>query len=876
MANKFVNTKLPWKNKDVERAIEERLEDLDAFTQAYRGARLEARKLRQRLTRQAAGEYPDSDDEDPSVDAALKQSVELVDDHLRLLREVPAKATELEAMQKAAKDKKAVMDKILSDGSPNAIDVAEVMKVKISDDKMMIMVEVVATRSSSLEFLRSLGGKHRRLLLSKEAEIAEYKRAQQASLNAPSQGLDEDEVIPSTYPDLQAAPTQQRKTQESAELQSASSRAGERAEDLARQVASLRGKLEDEQKASAAAQAFLRQQLRDSEDALKGKDLSLDQQKHLLFSYQGTVVQLGLEAAELKGRITELEEGVIDNGHLMAELQESRSEVETLKEKVDKMESDSNDKSRLEEELAEQQSQADTARKENERLLQELQGKEELLKACSEARDSAQKLADELKVELGQKRVELGHAQSEQKKMEGWYDEATKEMESIRNEYLYEAQICQANLEALGTEKTKVKDQGEEIRGLRDTIKSKDEELGGLLGSIKSKDNKIRGLESTIESRDEELRGLQGSIKSKDEKIQGLEDTIGSRDESLSRAKDDLEQLTHQISRKDQELQSQIKSVGELQADLANARRDKADVELDLGFVIRFSNLGIRSADVDVPGWTLLLRSLRVSGPVEITPDEGTPRQTWAVLPSWPGSPTSDETGSVSSELPGVRSSLDALLLELYGHGTSEGDFPCNPCLQAICSLSALVERQGVTKARSLGMVLEKLVARLRGLEATSWYEGMVMLSLRCLAAIVTSRLSGADVPGLSAVEDSLDGMMKQAGKCLGIIRQVSDGLYSSGGVEAVEAKHGLRLISNEGRRLVLLRDADHPYEVFLVVDPEQRTLRAVSWGRLIRDLGVSDAFELVHSAVIQAPAGQSDIEMALTSAEADWLQRYL
>lgn len=234
----------------------------------------------------------------------------------------------------------------------------------------------------------------------------------------------------------------------------------------------------------------------------------------------------------------------------------------------------------------------------------------------------------------------------------------------------------------------------------------------------------------------------------------------------------------------------------DLRANFEDFGRDKAEAELNLGFIIRLSNLSIHPAATSVPDWTPLLRSLRVSDPVVITPDEGMPRQTWAVLPSW--------NSSVSSEPPCMHTSIDSLLLELYGHGMVEGDIACNPCLQALCTLPSLVERQGVAKVSSLVLVLEKLEARLRVLEAPSAYEGMVMLGLRYLAELVRLRLPGVDVPGLSAITDSLDGMRKQADKCLDVIRNISDGLCSSGDIGTVEANQGLRPASREGRVLVL------------------------------------------------------------------------
>lgn len=104
-----------------------------------------------------------------------QESVDLVQDYKRLIGQVPAKAAELKAMQGEADDDKAVMDKILADGSPHAINTAEVMRTKIPEDKMMVMVQAVTTRHGSLNFLRNIGDEHQQLLLSKEEEITEYR-----------------------------------------------------------------------------------------------------------------------------------------------------------------------------------------------------------------------------------------------------------------------------------------------------------------------------------------------------------------------------------------------------------------------------------------------------------------------------------------------------------------------------------------------------------------------------------------------------------------------------------------------------------------------------------------------------------------------------
>lgn len=601
-----------------------------------------------------------------------------------------------------------------------------------------------------------------------------------------------------------------------------------------------------EQESSTDAEDSLRQRLVGVEGALKATEAALDLRERQLAYSEKTVARLDADAEKLRERIAKLEQGVIAKDDLMNELQESRSELEHLRELVVEMKPAANDKSRLEEELSVQREQLETLKTENEDLRQELQGKVEALGACNEAKDSAQRLADECNAELAKKKGELEHAQSVLKRTEDLYDLASKQERKYRHEYNSEAAVCQATLDELLAEQEKVKSKDQEIRSLQDSIKCKDEEI----------------------------RGLQVSMESKDTEVQGLKDTIGSKEESLRLVETDLEKLTDQMRDKNEQLQSRTNSVAQLEANLANVGREKTDVELDLGFIVRLTNLSIRTADVDLSRWAPLLRSLRVGHPVEITHDQGMSRQTWSILPSWPAPEASEGAGSVSSGLPCLHASLDGLLLELYGHGLAEGDFPCNPCLQALCTLSALVERQGVAKASCLVLVLEKLEARLRGLEATSGYEGMVMLGLRYLAALVRSRMPGGDVPGLSAVEDSLDGMMAQADKCVGVIRHVSEALCSSGDIETVADNQGLHLASREGRMLVLLADSEYRHGLFLLADPEERTVRAISRRRLDRKVTLSEACELVNSIVIKAPAGQPDIRLDPTAAEASWVQK--
>lgn len=702
-----------------------------------------------------------------------------------------------------------------------------------------------------------------------------------------------------TYPNLQskvmanrsAEPPKSPWTNEDVEDTSEErSKAEDKTKELERRVADLEKRLADEQETSTSALSSLHRQLAEKEDALRGKVAALEQRDFQLAGSETTVARLESEARMLNDKVAELEQGVMAKDRLMNALEEARSEVEKLKEQVETMLPDVSDKSRLEEELAAEREQLEIFKNENEGLENQLRGKGELLEACKKARDSAQRLADQLQAELAQKKVELEGAVSLRDNTAELLHSTTNSERKYRSDYHHQLKLCEATYNELVKEQAKVKAQDEKIRDLEDSIKSKDDEVQGLQGSlelrdeevsglhdsVKSKEDEIQSLQGSIESKDEDIRVLQGSVRSKEDEAQGLKATIESTEESLRLANAELGQLTNQIRARDEQLQSQDKSVGELRANLADVGRQQADAELDLKFFICLSNLSIRDMDVRLPEWRPLLRSLRVSDPVEVTPEEGMSRKIWAVLPSWPGRETSEWTGTGSSEPSCLQSSLDGLLVELYGHGMAEGDFPCNKCLQAICILSALVERQGISKVGSLVLVLEKLEARLRGLDGTSWYEGMVMLGLRYLASLVRSRVPGGDVPGLSAVEDGLDGMMRQADKCLAVIRHVSDGLCSSGDIETIEANQGLRLTSREGRVLVLLAGSECIGKLFLLADPEKRTVRAVSFHRLDSRIRLSAAGELVSSAVIKAAAGQSDVELDLTAAEADWIQEKL
>lgn len=251
------------------------------------------------------------------------------------------------------------------------------------------------------------------------------------------------------------------------------------------------------------------------------------------------------------------------------------------------------------------------------------------------------------------------------------------------------------------------------------------------------------------------------------------------------------------------------------------------------------------------------------------------PAQVWATLPSWNGSSTDEETGLGSSELPCVPSSPDSLLFELFGHAMAEDDIRCSQCLWTLATLSAQVGGCGVTKVSSFVFVLEKLVARIRSLEAISGYQGMILVGLRHLASLVRSRVP--DAPGLAAVEDSVDGTIMQASESLGVIRHVSHALCASGDIESTRSNWALRLNSSEGRSLMLLAEPRHPDELFLLADIDRRTVRAVSGERCEINVALNEARDdFIKSAVIKAPINQPDIELVLTDEENDWMLEHL
>lgn len=222
-----------------------------------------------------------------------------------------------------------------------------------------------------------------------------------------------------------------------------------------------------------------------------------------------------------------------------------------------------------------------------------------------------------------------------------------------------------------------------------------------------------------------------------------------------------------------------------------------------------------------------------------------------------------------SSELPCVPPSPDSLLFELFGHAMAEGDIRCSQCLRTLAVLSTQVGRHGVGKVSSFVIVLEKLVGRIRSLEAISGYQGMILLGMRYLASLVRSRVPNA--PGLTAIEDGLDVMMEQANESLGVIHHVSHAMCVSGDIETTEADWALRLNSTEGHRLMLLSEPRHPDELFLLADVDKKTIRAVSGERCEMNANF-EAGDLIKSAVIKTPPDQPDIELVLMDEEEDWM----
>lgn len=177
MANKFIQSKLPYSNKDAEDAIKEMVKGLAKLDKQYGAIKTDARSIGQKMTVTRAGSYPSSQSSDPAADGALKKSVDVLEDHERLAADIPAKAAELEKLREKAEKRRELMDEVLAEASSNDMDFAD----EFPADLMMVMVQAVTNRRGSLDFLRGLSGEHRRLLLTKEQVLFEPRKAREAS-----------------------------------------------------------------------------------------------------------------------------------------------------------------------------------------------------------------------------------------------------------------------------------------------------------------------------------------------------------------------------------------------------------------------------------------------------------------------------------------------------------------------------------------------------------------------------------------------------------------------------------------------------------------------------------------------------------------------
>ncbi|KAK7723425.1 hypothetical protein SLS63_008837 [Diaporthe eres] len=496
-----------------------------------------------------------------------------------------------------------------------------------------------------------------------------------------------------------------------------------------------------------------------------------------------------------------------------------------------KMEEDLADKPVLEKKCARLEEQVGALETEKADLGQDLQGKTALLQANVAAKESSQKLADQCKTDLDQKTGELDRTRTLLGKTQELLDLATEKEQDLRDKYLTEHDLCEETLN--------------QLKQVQDKCAGKEAE--------------VEKLEAVVASRDQEVTALNDSIRSKDEEI-------GLKDEQIRDQGTELFDLTHTLGVMKEELEEEKKSLARSKADGEETRRGKESAELDLGLAL---SLSIRAGDVRVQDWIPFLRSLRDGVPARVSP-EHTPAPVWAVLPSWTDSSSDEEVGSGSFELSAVPSTPDALLFELFGHAMAEGDIRCNACLRALATLSAQVGRHGPTKVGSFVIVLGGLVARVQALEAITGYHRMLLLGMKYLAALLRFLVSETDAAGLASVEDSLDGLMGRADTSLGVIRHVSDALCGSGDIQACEPQCFRRLDSSEGRSLLFFAEPRQPDGLFLLADPEQRTIRAVSTSRYTITIAVSDG-NLVNSGVIKAPAGQPDISLVHTDDDYDW-----
>ncbi|POS68997.1 hypothetical protein DHEL01_v212607 [Diaporthe helianthi] len=573
-------------------------------------------------------------------------------------------------------------------------------------------------------------------------------------------------------------------------------------------------RLDEEERGNSCAQQALRNQLSDAEKALGDSEL---RQKHLLASSEDTVARLKSQARELKERISELEAGVIKQDDLKAELDAARAEADELKEKTEKMEGELADMPVIEKKCAQLEEQVGALETEKADLRKDLEGKVALLDVGAAAKEAAQRLADERKTQLDQTRGELDQAQSMLTKTQDLLFETTEREYTLRDDYLTEQDLYDATLEQLKDEQDKCREMGADVERLNVIITSRGSEVTTL-----------------------------------NETIQSMNKEIEDKDRQIQRQGAELNDLTHLLHDKKEELAEETKSLARSDADGKEARRGKENAELDLGLVL---SLSIRSGDVRVQDWLPFLRSLRDSVPVRVSPDEQTLASVWAILPSWTDSSSDEESGPATFGLAPVPSSPDGLLFELFGHAMAEGDVHCNGCLRALATLSAQIGRHGLTRVSASVMVLEKLLARFQRLEAISGYHCMLLLAMTRFVALLRSLLPGtAAADGLSSIEDDLETLTERADKSLGVIRHVANALCASGDLQACEPDCFLRLNTSEGRSLLFFEEPRQQDRLFLLADPEQRTIWAVSSNRYSVDVTESND-DLVYSIVIKAPA---------------------
>lgn len=899
--------KLPFSNPEVEKAIESREDSLDALDQTFEKVQTEARDIKQVLSRDSTGDYPDHDDKDPLVSAAHKRSLDLVNEYKRLAHSVPTKSTELDAWQEAADRKKHRMDKILSRQGGPGIDTAEVMKMQIPHDKMLVLVQAVATRHGSLDFLRKLSAEHRQLLLSKEHEIAELKRAEQGVEVSVSSGIvEDDEVIPSTNPDVdyrttsasQEIPTQVDLAQRDLAARAASLDAENKIKDLERQLKEATQKFEDEYNAHVETWDSLRKQLSEEVKSRKDSESAFEHQKDQLAISKDEVVKLTTKVHEMVVDAEKLKEGMDDHDDLLNQLDDSRLEVAALNERIDWADEDAASRRQLDDDTAELQIHMKLVEQQVQDLENQLQGKTVLLNACRSARDTAQDLADRNRSERDSMKTDLDKAEALKNVTMEEYYKTERQREKLQRDFSFEVEFHQTTRDVLTKEhQESIEAKDAEIIHLKGLNKSFEESIAVKNAEIIRLQGLNKSFEESATVKDTEIVGLQGlnqscqeSIMTKDAEIIRLQASGKSLDELLKAQAEENAQLTSQLKEKEEEVQSQARRIKDLSREcgdlellgpeLSKVKGEKADTQDDLSLII--STLSLGNAAVGLADWTPLLRSLRDADPLEsVSPDENLSREVWAILPSWQSSPSQlDNDADIASEPVGLRSSTAGLLLHLYGCGMAEDAFPCNNYLQIIAALSSMVASQGPFKVSSLVLVLEKLMARLRRLVTVSASEAMVILSLRYLVALVKARMPGDDgphVPGLPVIEAGLDDIMQQMDMSLNIIRQVSDDLCSYGNIERVVVSRGIQLSSKDGRSLVFLPDPAPSSELFLIAEPEKKTVRAVSSSRLDYKFTYTDVGEFEEStAIIKAPAGQSDINLELTREEYSWISEYL